>query len=75
MDMFGGNPPHFYIEGMQGTSRHDEHRDDLWNYFYRSVLIFGLAAKAFGDSQLLDQVSAFVLEFEKDNGKNYTPTK
>lgn len=36
MDMYGGNPPKFHVEGMLGTGRHNEYRHDLWNYFYMS---------------------------------------
>lgn len=73
MDMYGGHPPHFHLDGMLGTKRHEEHRQDLWNYFYRSILNFGLAAKAFGDQELSDQIHAFTVKFEEAAGKNYSP--
>ena len=73
MDMYGGKPPHFHVNGMLGTRRHDEHRRDLWNYFYRSILNFGLAAKAFGDQELFDQIHSFTVSFEEAAGKNYSP--
>jgi len=72
MDMYGGNPPHFHVDGMLGTQRHAEHRQDLWNYFYRSILNFGLAAKAAGDQELFDQIHAFTVKFEEAAGKNYS---
>ena len=73
MDMYGGSPPHFHVTGMLGTQRHAEHRQDLWNYFYRSILSFGLAAKAFGDHELSDQIHTFTVRFEEAAGKNYSP--
>lgn len=73
MDMYGGNPPHFFVEGMLGTSRHAEYRMDLWNYYYRSIIAFGMASKAFGDHELFDQIRSFVVEFEVASGKNYSP--
>lgn len=73
MDMYGGYPPHFHVDGMLGTERHVEHRQDLWNYFYRSILNFGLAAKAFGDQELFDQIHAFTVKFEEAAGRNYSP--
>lgn len=73
MDMFGGSPPHFHVTGMLGTQRHAEHRQDLWNYFYRSILNFGLAAKAFYDQELFDQIYAFAVKFEEAAGKEYSP--
>jgi len=73
MDMYGGHPPHFHLDGMLGTKRHVEHRQDLWNYFYRSILNFGLAAKAFGDQELFDQIHAFTVKFEEAAGRDYSP--
>lgn len=73
MDMYGGNPPKFHVEGMLGSKRHDEYRHDLWNYFYRSILSFGMAAQAFRDQELFDQIYAFTVEFEEAAGKNYSP--
>ena len=73
MDMYGGDPPRFHVNGLLGTERHDEYREDIWNYFYRSIIAFSFGAKAFGDQQLVDQISAFLLEFERVNGKTYTP--
>lgn len=73
MDMYGGSPPKFQVDGMLGTQRHAEHRQDLWNYFYRSILNFGLAAKAFGDQELFDQIHSFTVKFEEAAGKNYSP--
>lgn len=71
MDMYGGNPPHFHVMGMRGTERHDEHRDDLWNYFYRGILAFAFATKAFGNEQLFSNISEFADKFAKGNGKDY----
>jgi len=73
MDMYGGNPPRFHVEGLLGSERHDEHRHDLWNYFYRSILSFGMTAKAFGDHDLFDQIHAFTVKFEEAAGENYSP--
>lgn len=71
MDMYGGNPPIFHMRGMLGTERHSEHRADLWNYFYRGTSAFAFAARAFGDTELFNEIHAFVNEFELVSGKNY----
>ena len=71
MDMYGGSPARFYVRGMRGTLRHREHRADLWNYFYRSIIAFGLIAKAFGDEELFATIHKFMREFERVSGKNY----
>jgi len=71
MDMYGGNPPHFHMRGMAGTPRQLEHRADLWNLFYRGILAFAAAAKAFGDDPLFDTAREFAREFAAQSGKDY----
>jgi hypothetical protein len=71
MDMYGGNPPRFHMRGMRGTPRQIEHRADLWNYFYRGIISFGFAAKAFGDDEMFASIRDFADEFAKRSGKNY----
>ena len=71
MDMYGGNPPRFYVRGLRGTERHLEHGADLWNYFYRGILAFGFAAKAFGDEKLFTLIRQFSVDFVNATGKNY----
>ena len=71
MDMYGGNPPVFHMRGMLGTPRHAEHRADLWNYFYRAIIAFGFAAKAFGDDELLATIREFADEFARISGNDY----
>lgn len=55
MDLHDGQ--RFHVTGVLGTSRHDEHRDDLWNYYYRGICVVAFAAKALGDEELFQ--SAF----------------
>jgi hypothetical protein len=75
MDMYGGNPPKFYVRGMRGTERHREHSADLWNYFYRTIISCAFVAKAFGDENLFADIHKFTREFERLSGKNYEPNK
>jgi len=70
MDMYGGNPPRFYIHGMAGTPRHELHRYDLYNPFFRAILSFAIVAKAFGDEEMFQDLSAYHLEFDKLSGRN-----
>lgn len=67
MDMYGGNPPRFFMSGLKGTQRHAEHRADLWNYFYRGVLSFAFAAKAFDD----DDAFVFYRDLEVEFSTSY----
>ena len=72
MDMYGGNPPRFHVSEMLGTPRIDEHLDDLWNYFYRGIIAFALAAKAFGDDALFSSIREYLNHFEEASGKSHT---
>lgn len=71
MDMYGGNPPCFHVKGMLGTELHHDHRTDLWNYFYRSIIAFSFTAKAFGDEDLFTKIKDFTHEFASLSGKDY----
>jgi hypothetical protein len=70
MDMLEGAPPRFRIHGMSGTSRHEEHRYDLYNPFFRAIISFAVASKAFGDDELCQKLHAYHLEFDKLSGRN-----
>lgn len=71
MDMYGGTPARFHLGGMKGTERHDDHREDLWNYFYRGVLASGFASKAFGAEVLFSNIAAFAKKFAHQAGHDY----
>ena len=71
MDMYLGKPPQWHLRGMLRTHRADEHREDLWNVFYRSIGSFALVAKAFGDDALFDRVFRYMREFAAAAGENY----
>ena len=71
MDMYGGKPPRFQLRGMRGTPRQNEHRKDLWNSFYRGILVFAFAVKAFGDDELFSQISDFAAKFAEQAGEDY----
>jgi hypothetical protein len=58
MDMYGGNPPHFHIKGMNQTTRIQENTEDFINYIYRTFMSHMFVSKAFGNEKLL-------LELEK----------
>lgn len=70
MDMFGGYPPQFQIHGMAGTPMHESHRHDLYNYFFRTITSFCLAAKAFGDVAIFQELRAWLIEFDSLSGRN-----
>ena len=71
MEMYYGDPPFFHVRGMPGTPLASEHREDLWNYFYRSIASFVYTAKAFGDEALCQSVLAYMRNFAQANGEDY----
>lgn len=64
MDMFGGSPPRFHTDGMSGTPREDEHRQDIANYYYRSVTAFAIAARALGHKPVYERLFALSRKYE-----------
>jgi len=68
MDMYGGNPPHFHVQGMSGTSRINACRHDAENYVYRGLMATIVVAKAFGNSPLVKELYKFLAAYESANG-------
>lgn len=64
MDMVGGNPPRFHISGTDRRDRRGEQVMDAWNYFYRGLQSATMAAKAFGDADLVKDLYAALHAFE-----------
>ena len=69
MEMYRGNPPRFHVSGMLGTPRFAVHKNDLWNYFYRGICGFAVAAKAFGDEVLFSSIQHYLDEFAKQSSR------
>ncbi len=73
MDMYGGNPPHFHIEGMLGTPRIEGYSQDAENYVYRGLMATTVVAKALGDASLVKVLYEFIAKYEAANG--HTPPR
>lgn len=67
MEMYGGDPPCFHVEGMLGTPRIATFARDAGNYVYRGLMATITAAKAFGDAPLVDVLYAFLAKYEAAN--------
>jgi len=65
MEMYGGKPPRFHMAGLRRSPLWKDHANDLWNYIFRGILSFCMAAKAFGDERLFAQIHAVAEKFEK----------
>jgi hypothetical protein len=71
MELYGGDPAHFHVEGMVGTPLWMDQIENQENYFHRSINSFGLAALAFGRNQLCETIRAFRQHFEAELGMDY----
>ena len=69
LDLYGGDPPHFHIEGMQQTPRMDDHVYDAWNYFYRAIAAGIIVARAFGDRSLSRALGEFHDNYLEGSGE------
>lgn len=70
MDMVAGSPPKFHVSGSVSSTLIKDHLEDLWNYFYRGILSFIWAAKAFGDERLVKATLDQIDRFESISGTN-----
>lgn len=78
MDMYGGEPPGFHLEGMLGTPVIEDYRQDLWNYYFRGITSFAMAAKVFGDADLYKKIRQYSDDFARESGMDQAvqrPTK
>ncbi|WP_206957491.1 hypothetical protein [Trinickia acidisoli] len=63
MEMYEGHPALFHMNGLRDSPLWQDHRDDIWNYIYRALTAFCIAAKAFGDQKLFDMIWAYTQRF------------
>jgi hypothetical protein len=77
MELFQGSPPRFQLHGVIGTSLHKDHEYDLYNPFFRAIISFAVAAKAWGQDELCKRLNAYLQEFDTLSGRNeaYRPDK
>lgn len=73
MDMYGGSPPHFHIEGMCGTRRLAECARDAEIYIYRGLMATIVVAKAFRNASLVEALYGFLASYESANGHKPPP--
>jgi len=69
MEMYDENPARFHMNGLRSSPLWEDHRDDIWNYIFRGLTAFGLAAKAFGDQNLFDMIWAYTQNFTSSEPK------
>jgi hypothetical protein len=71
MDLYGGRPPHFHLQGMAGTPFMDVHAESFWSQFYRCGQSFAIAALAFGAPAIKQRADKVMARLEEDAGKDY----
>lgn len=69
MELYRETSPRFNVTGQIDTSLFIDHRDDTWNYFFRGICIFGLAAKAFRKEHLAASILQFRDIFERESDR------
>ncbi|CAM2159302.1 conserved protein of unknown function (plasmid) [Pararobbsia alpina] len=65
MEMYGGDPPEFQMNGLLAFQPLRRLYDDLWDYFERVIVSFIVAARAFGDNDLADGIASVSQYFER----------
>ncbi|MBB1520999.1 hypothetical protein [Aquipseudomonas guryensis] len=68
MEMYGGNPPHFHVEGVPETPHIETFEQDTEIYIYRGVMVACVVAKAFGNKSLVEALYEFLAQYEVANG-------
>lgn len=69
MELYYGDPPYFHLAGGTDSPFYEYHTDDLLNYFYRAILSFAFAAKAFGEDELFQKIRNYSGEFAIASGR------
>lgn len=65
MEMYGGNPARFHVDGMLGTVVEQVHREQFWRYVYRSIMVTAVAAYPFGEAAGYDKIRAYAEQFAR----------
>ncbi len=69
MELYFGSPPRFQLSGGTKSPFYKDHLEDLLNYYYRSILSFAFAAKAFGEEALFKRVFEYSKHFAVASGR------
>ena len=70
MELYYGVPPRFHLSGGTDSPFYEDHLEDLLNYYYRGILSFAFAAKAFGEENLFKRIRDFSVKFAEASGCN-----
>lgn len=73
LEVYGGAPRRFHIEGMLGTPRQKEFERYSLHFFYRGLITIMYSVLAFREEQALNRLYAFRESFEKMAGMTDWP--
>jgi hypothetical protein len=65
LEMYGGNPPHFHLDGMLGTPRQPAFEKHSLNYFHRGLVTCMYVALALKCETTVQEMYKFRDEFER----------
>lgn len=71
MELYYGAPPSFHLAGGTDSPFFEDHAADLLNYYYRAILSFAFAAKAFGEEELFEGLRTYSVAFAKASGEEH----
>lgn len=64
MELYGGFPPRFHMDGMLGTPRIKEWQGQLVIYVYRSIMVTELIAMRLGAEAQVQMIRQLLVEYE-----------
>jgi hypothetical protein len=70
MDLYGGNPPMFYVNGMRDTPKITSYFNGTFDYFLRSILTTMAVAKAFGDKALGNALQEYLDRYDTEQSSH-----
>ena len=65
MELYGGNPPHFHLNGMVGTRTHEVWIKAARHYYYRGIQALTFLSQAFQNEALVTELLDLRNSFEK----------
>jgi len=72
MELYGGNPPHFHLNGMLGTPTHKMWIMNARNYYYRGIQALMCLSQAFQNEILSTELLDLRNSFEKNTNLKST---
>ncbi len=72
MELYGGNPPRFHLNGMLGTPIHQSCIIQARHYYYRGIQALMLLSQAFQNDTLSNELLELRNSFEKETNLERT---